>query len=89
MSRSETYKDKLRNLKKEHTNLLAFLISMSDDMSYEEQCKIIEELSRIQRNLGKIKSMTFNQITKPTNDYYIEIPSKMNTNKFKNLSIIG
>lgn len=50
----------------------------SGSLNFDERSKLIGEMARLQRVALKIERMSFSEVTKVTDDYLIDVPSKLN-----------
>lgn len=76
MSRQETNHSKYSKCKKQYVLYDEFLIS--EQLTFKQRSDLIWEMARINNFTKEVEHMTFNELKKTTDDYTIQIPSKIN-----------
>lgn len=76
MAKSETNMEKHKKIIQLYQSFDNLLNSGS--LNFDERSKLIGEMARLQRVALKIERMSFSEVTKVTDDYLIDVPSKLN-----------
>lgn len=80
MAGSRTYRKKYKELKALQESYYRYLTESEDPLPMGSHLKLINEISRLDRQISKIEVMNLNQLEQPVSEWDIEMNSELNKN---------